>query len=73
MEIPPGGVDSGEGIALLEALDVKFLIFFPAPDLGRVTLEDTFHTHGRVPSLQAQFTVAQRSLAHRSAHLFRTI
>ena len=37
------------------------------------TLEDTFHTLGRVPSLQAQFTVAQRSLAHRSTHLFRTL
>ena len=37
MEIPPGGVDIGEGIALLEALDVKFLIFFPAPDLAEPT------------------------------------
>ena len=36
-------------------------------------LEDTFHTLGRVPNLQAQFKVAQRSLAHRSTHLFQTL
>ena len=35
--IPPGGVGSGEGIALLEALDVKFLIFFSAPDFAEPT------------------------------------
>ena len=37
LEIPPGGVGSGEGIALLEALDVEFLIFFPAPDFAEPT------------------------------------
>ena len=36
-EIPPGGVDSWERIFLLEALDVEFLIFFPAPDLAEPT------------------------------------
>ena len=37
------------------------------------SLEETFRTLGRVPSLQVQFSVAQRSLSHRSTHLFRTL
>ena len=37
------------------------------------SLEDTFQTLGRMSSLNAQFVVAQRSLAHRSTHIFRTL
>ena len=36
-------------------------------------LEDTFITLGRMPHLQSQFVLAQRSLAHRTTHLLRNL
>lgn len=36
-------------------------------------LEDNFETLGRMPHLQSQFVIAQRSLSHRVTHLLRTL